>query len=102
MFQNLISNALKFIDKEKGIVEIDVLDKKTHYQFSIKDNGMGIEEKYHKKIFEIFHSLNKSKDSTGIGLSIVKKIIELHEGEIWLESEPNLGTTFYFTLKKYQ
>jgi len=102
LFQNLISNALKFIDKEKGIVEIDVLDKKTHYQFSIKDNGMGIEEKYHKKIFEIFHSLNKSKDSTGIGLSIVKKIIELHEGEIWLESEPNLGTTFYFTLKKYQ
>jgi len=58
------------------------------------------DKKFHNKIFKIFHSLNKSKDSTGIGLSIVKKIVDLHEGEIWLESEPNIGSTFYFTLKK--
>ncbi|PWH82017.1 PAS domain-containing sensor histidine kinase [Algibacter marinivivus] len=100
LFQNLISNAIKFIDKEKGFVKINVENLQTHYQFSIADNGMGIEKKFHDKIFKIFHSLNKSKDSTGIGLSIVKKIIDLHEGEIWLESEPGKGTTFFFTLKK--
>lgn len=100
LFQNLISNAVKFIDKGKGLVEIDVVDLNTYYKFSIKDNGMGIDKKYHDKIFKIFHSLNKSKHSTGIGLSIVKKIIDLHEGNIWLESEPNVGTTFFFTIKK--
>ncbi|WP_026754790.1 PAS domain-containing sensor histidine kinase [Sediminibacter sp. Hel_I_10] len=100
LFQNLISNAVKFCDKEEGLIEIDVLEKKNFYQFSVKDNGMGIEKKFHDKIFKIFHALNKSKDSTGIGLSIVKKIVDLHDGDIWLESEPNVGTTFYFTLKK--
>ncbi|TXD49166.1 PAS domain-containing sensor histidine kinase [Polaribacter sp. IC073] len=100
LFQNFISNAIKFCDKEIGIIEIDYCDKNTFHQFSIKDNGIGIEKKYHEKIFQIFHSLNKRKDSTGIGLSIVKKIIDLHEGNIWLESEPNVGTTFYFTIKK--
>ena len=100
LFQNLISNAVKFIDKEKGLIEIDVLEQKTTYQFSIKDNGMGIDKKYHDKIFKIFHSLNKSKDSTGIGLSIVKKIVDLYKGEIWLESIPEEGTTFYFTISK--
>lgn len=100
VFQNLISNAVKFIDKENGRIEIDVIAKKEHYQFSIKDNGIGIEKKFHAKIFKIFHALNKRKDSTGIGLSIVKKIVNLHEGKIWLESEPNVGSTFYFTLKR--
>ena len=100
VFQNLVSNAIKFSDKDKGIIEIDFLSKKDHYQFSIKDNGIGIEKKFHDKIFKIFHVLNKSKDSTGIGLSIVKKIINLHEGEIWLKSQPKIGSTFYFTLKK--
>ncbi|WP_179337146.1 PAS domain-containing sensor histidine kinase [Winogradskyella ludwigii] len=100
LFQNLISNAVKFIDKEKGLITIDFEDLKSHYKFSIKDNGIGIEKQFHDKIFKIFHALNKSKDSTGIGLSIVKKIVDLHEGQIWLESEVNVGTTFYFTLKK--
>lgn len=102
VFQNLISNSVKFIDKKCGSIIVDVEDLKSHYKFSIKDNGIGIEKKYHDKIFKIFHSLKKSKDSSGIGLSIVKKIIALHEGDIWLESEPNVGTTFYFTLKKEQ
>ncbi|PWG06782.1 sensor histidine kinase [Polaribacter aquimarinus] len=101
LFQNFISNAIKFCDKEKGFVEIDCLEKPTFYQFSIRDNGIGIEEKYHTKIFQVFHSLNKREDSSGIGLSIIKKIIDLYEGDIWLESQVNEGTTFYFTIKKY-
>ncbi|MFB9052772.1 PAS domain S-box protein [Formosa undariae] len=100
VFQNLISNAIKFIEKETGYIEIDFEDIDTHYKFSIKDNGVGIDKKFHHKIFKIFHALNKSKESTGIGLSIVKKIVELHEGEIWLDSQVEAGTTFYFTLKK--
>ena len=100
VFQNLIGNAIKFTDKNDGLIEIDAVDKKTFYQFSIKDNGIGIDKKFHDKVFKIFHSLNKSKESSGIGLSIVKKIVNLYHGEIWLESLPKIGTTFYFTLKK--
>ena len=96
----MISNAIKFNDKEKGIITIDYEEKKTYHQFAVSDNGIGIEKKYFDKIFKIFHSLKQSKDSSGIGLSIVKKIIDLYQGEIWIESEPNEGTTFYFTLKK--
>lgn len=100
VFQNLISNAIKFIDKPTGIIDIDVQDMVSHYKFSVKDNGIGIEKKFHDKIFKIFNTLNKSKDSTGIGLSIVKKVVDLYEGKIWIESQINIGTTFYFTLKK--
>lgn len=100
VFQNLISNAVKFNDKEKGCIEIDAKEDGKYYTFSIKDNGIGIEPQFHEKVFKIFHSLNKSKDSTGIGLSLVKKIVNLHDGKIWLESKPCEGTTFYFTLKK--
>ncbi len=99
VFQNFLSNAIKFCDKEIGIIEIDYKENQEYHQFSIKDNGIGIEKKYHDKIFKVFHSLNKREDSTGIGLSIVKKIIELYDGNIWLESEPNKGTTFFFTIK---
>lgn len=100
LFQNLISNAVKFNDKKKGVIEINVFDKKSFFQFSIKDNGIGIDKKYHNKIFKIFHALHENKDSTGIGLSIVKKIIDFFKGEIWIESELKKGTTFHFTLKK--
>ena len=100
LFQNLISNAIKFNDKEKGLIEIDVEEQNSFYQFSIKDNGVGIEKKHHEKIFKIFHALNNNKESTGIGLSIVKKIVDLYKGEIWLSSTPNEGTTFFFTIKK--
>lgn len=100
VFQNLISNAVKFIDKKTGLVEVDVKEQSTHFQFSIEDNGIGINPKFHDKIFKIFHSLNARKDSSGIGLSIVKKVVDLHEGKVWLESEENVGTTFYFTIKK--
>lgn len=100
LFQNLISNAIKFIDKEKGIITINVQNQTDYYLFSIQDNGIGIEKQFHDKIFKVFHSLKKSKDSSGIGLSIVQKIVELHQGKIWLESIPMQGTTFFFTLKK--
>lgn len=100
LFQNLISNAVKFIDKNLGEITIDFEDLKSHYKFKVQDNGIGIDKNYHDKIFKIFHSLRKSKDSSGIGLSIVKKIVDLHEGEVWLDSIPNVGTIFYFTLKK--
>jgi PAS domain S-box-containing protein len=100
VFQNLIGNAIKFSNKKRGFVEIDFKTINDYYEFSIKDTGIGIEKKYHSKIFKIFHTLDKSKYSTGIGLSIVKKIVNLHEGEIWLESQPNKGSTFFFTIKK--
>ncbi|GAK88370.1 sensory transduction histidine kinase [Nonlabens ulvanivorans] len=100
LFQNLLSNAVKFIDKEKGLIEVSCEELETHHKFKIKDNGIGIDPAFHDKIFKIFHALNKNKDSTGIGLSIVKKIVDLHEGKIWLESEVGEGATFFFTLKK--
>ncbi len=100
LFQNFISNAIKFNNKEKGIIQIDVLENKLFYQFSVKDNGIGIEKKYHDKIFKIFHSLKTSKESSGIGLSIIKKIVDLYKGKVWVESQLNIGSTFYFTIKK--
>ncbi|CAL2080349.1 sensor histidine kinase [Tenacibaculum sp. 190524A05c] len=100
LFQNLISNAIKFNDKENGLIEIEFTEETTFYQFTVKDNGIGIEKEFHDKIFKVFQSLTKREDSTGIGLSIVKKIVDLYKGTIWLESTPQLGTTFYFTIKK--
>lgn len=100
LFQNLMSNAINYIDKEKGLVEIDFQDTKDFYIFSIKDNGVGIAKEYHEKIFKIFNTLGAFEKSTGIGLSIVKKVIELYKGEIWLESEVGMGTTFFFSIKK--
>ncbi len=100
LFQNLIDNAIKFCEKKKGIINIDIEDCNSFYKFSIKDNGIGIEKRHFERIFKIFQSLEESKDSTGIGLSIVKKIVNNYKGEIWLESEIGKGTTFYFTIKK--
>lgn len=100
LFQNLIGNSIKYNDKENGYVKIDVKEQPSYYEFSIKDNGIGIEKKHFNKIFKIFQALKKSKNSSGIGLSIVKKIVDMYGGEVWLESELNKGTTFYFTLKK--
>ena len=100
LFQNLISNAISYCDKEKGIIEVDVEQSFKEYTFSVKDNGIGIDKEYHDKIFQIFQSLNKRENSTGIGLSIVKKIVDLYNGKIWLDSKIGEGTTFYFTIEK--
>ncbi len=100
LFQNLLSNAIKYIDKDQGVVVLDCVSEGIYWKFSVQDNGVGIDEKYFKKIFKVFQVLDEGGDSTGVGLSIVKKIIDLYKGEIWLESSKNKGTIFYFTLLK--
>ncbi|WP_298777662.1 ATP-binding protein [uncultured Polaribacter sp.] len=100
LFYNLIHNGLKFNNKEKGIVEINFEEQNDFWKFSVKDNGNGIEKKYFDKIFIAFQKLEDDFKSTGIGLSIVKKIVETFNGEIWLESIPKIETTFFFTIKK--
>ncbi len=100
LFQNLISNAVAHIERKKGLVKISCEDCKKYWKFQIEDNGVGIPEEYHEKIFKIFQTLDTREKSTGIGLSIVKKIVDLYGGNIWLESEPGVGTSFYFTIKK--
>ena len=102
VFQNLLSNAIKFIDKPQGQIIIDYTEENTYWQFSITDNGLGIEEKYFDKIFQVFQKLSNDEDSdsTGIGLSLVKKIVEMYGGNVWVESEVGQGSTFFFTLKK--
>lgn len=100
LFQNLIANAIAYNDKPVGTVDISVESKGDFWQFAIKDNGKGIDAVYFKKIFKTFEKLENNGKSTGIGLSIVKKIIDLYGGKIWLESQLEKGTTFFFTLKK--
>ncbi|WP_117885680.1 sensor histidine kinase [Aureibaculum luteum] len=100
VFQNLITNAINYNDKKNGVIEIGYEDKNDFWQFYIKDNGIGIDQAYFEKIFKTFHKLENKVGSTGIGLSIVKKIVDLYGGKIWLESQLTKGTTFYFTLKK--
>jgi len=100
LFQNLIDNAIKYNDKPEGVIEIGVEEQEHFWQFYVKDNGKGIEAVYFKKIFKTFQKLDSSPNSSGIGLSIVKKIVSLYGGTVWLESQINKGTTFYFTLKK--
>jgi PAS domain S-box-containing protein len=103
VFQNLISNSLKYHRKnEPPTIVIACKESKTQYQFSIKDNGIGIAPEYFDKVFIIFQRLhNKDEYSgTGMGLAIAKKIIENMGGKIWIESEEGKGSTFYFTLLK--
>jgi light-regulated signal transduction histidine kinase (bacteriophytochrome) len=100
LFQNLIDNAIKYNDKSEGRIEIGVTDDDTFWKFFVKDNGKGIEKNYFDKIFKTFQKLENNPESSGIGLSIVKKIVILYGGDIWVESELQSGTTFYFTLKK--
>ncbi|OGO79481.1 MAG: hypothetical protein A2Y23_07180 [Clostridiales bacterium GWB2_37_7] len=100
VFQNLLSNAIKFMDKPYGKIQIGCKTIEGFWEFSVKDNGPGIDEKYFNKIFMIFQTLQPRDkfESTGVGLSIVKKIIETDGGKIWLTSELKKGTTFYFTI----
>ena len=102
VFQNLVSNAVKYIDKPKGIVKIGCSKENGYWKFRVADNGPGIEEKYFEKIFQVFQTLDPpdKQESTGIGLALVKKIIEMYGGKIWVESEVGSGSTFFFTLPK--
>lgn len=102
VFQNLIGNAVKFIDKPVGFVTISCADEGAMWRFAVKDNGPGIDSRYYDQIFQIFQTLSPPDDkgSTGIGLTLVKKIVEMHGGTIWVESNLGEGSTFFFTLPK--
>ena len=102
VFSNLISNAVKYNDKPLGRIGCRYKSVSGFHQFSIKDNGPGIEEEYHEKVFKVFQTIEARdvKESTGIGLSIVKKIIEEIGGTIHIESEQNKGCSFIFTVPK--
>jgi PAS domain S-box-containing protein len=100
VFQNLISNAIKFRGEDDPKIHIGLIRESEQWLFSVKDNGIGIDSKHKDRIFEVFKRLHKRRDypGTGIGLSICKKIIERHGGNIWVESELGYGSVFYFTL----
>ena len=102
VFSNLISNAVRYMDNPEGYVKIGCVEDGDFWKFSVADNGSGIEEKYFSKIFEIFQmlSLRDETENIGIGLSIVKKVVELYDGRVWVESEVGKGSTFFFTLPK--
>ncbi len=101
VFGNLILNGLKYNESDKKMIEIGVFSEAGQDVFYVKDNGIGIAQEHQDKVFRIFkrlHSKETYGGGTGIGLAIVKRIIEYHNGSIWLNSAPNMGTTFYFTL----
>jgi signal transduction histidine kinase len=100
VFQNLIGNALKFCKAERPVVRISAERHGGEWRFSVADNGIGIEAQYRDRIFMIFQRLHQQAEypGTGIGLAVVKRIVERNGGRIWLESEPGKGTTFFFTL----
>ncbi|HWJ28429.1 MAG TPA: ATP-binding protein, partial [Flavisolibacter sp.] len=101
LFQNLISNAIKYRHSQRSLlITIEVTELSDEYKFSISDNGIGIDPEFFEKIFVVFKRLHRKDEysGSGIGLAICKKIVELHGGKIWVESKPDIGTTFYFTL----
>ncbi|TCL13742.1 histidine kinase/DNA gyrase B/HSP90-like ATPase [Roseivirga ehrenbergii] len=98
LFQNLIENSIKYSDKPFCQIRVGARKVEEGNEFYVKDNGMGIEAKYFDKIFQVFQSLDGNQKSSGIGLSVVKKIVDSYGGKVWLESEKGLGTTFFFTL----
>lgn len=103
LFQNLISNAVKFRNKDMVCtIQLEVKELARHWEFSIKDNGIGIPKKHQGKIFQPFKKLHSSSEfeGSGIGLATCMHIVQLHKGQIWVDSEVGEGTTFYFTIAK--
>lgn len=100
LFQNLIANGLKFQNGHEPVILINIEQKDGFYQFSFRDNGIGIDTRYFNKIFVMFERLHDQEEyaGTGLGLNICKRAVENHHGKIWLESTLGEGTTFYFTL----
>ncbi|OHB64779.1 MAG: hypothetical protein A2Y77_01015 [Planctomycetes bacterium RBG_13_62_9] len=103
LFQNLLSNAVKYMDKPAGRIQVGCVEEGDFWRFNVTDNGPGIEEKHFERIFRIFQTLAPKDEceSTGVGLALVKRIVELYGGRVWLESEVGKGSTFFFTLPKH-
>jgi len=102
VFENLVSNAIKYMGKPAGDIYVGCEDAGLHWKFSVRDTGPGIEERYFEKIFQIFQTLaaRDDRESTGIGLAIVKKNVELSGGRVWVESKPGQGSAFFFLIPK--
>lgn len=102
LFYNLVSNAIKYMDKPQGRVHIGCVDQGSEWHFCVTDNGPGIAARHVDKIFQLFQTLapRDRVESTGVGLALVKKIVELYHGRIWLDSVPGSGTTFWCALPK--
>jgi len=102
LMQNLVGNALKYHGDAKPIITIDVIENESEWVFTVKDNGIGIDQQYSEKIFIIFQRLHNQDEysGTGVGLSVCKKIVEKHGGKIWVDSSPGEGSTFFFTYPK--
>src|SRR5262249_39783761 len=100
LFQNLISNAIKYRSAEEPRIEISAERQDGPWRFSVRDNGIGISPAYHQRIFRLFQRLHTAHEypGTGIGLALCKKIVQTHGGDIWVESEAGKGSTFMFTL----
>jgi light-regulated signal transduction histidine kinase (bacteriophytochrome) len=104
VFQNLMSNAIKYMGQEQGEIHIGHSQHQGFWQFFVRDTGVGIEARDWEKVFQIFQTLTPrdQADSTGVGLAIVKKIVEMYGGHIWVTSEVGKGSTFYFTLPRWE
>jgi signal transduction histidine kinase len=102
VFQNLLTNAVKYMDKPEGQIVVACEDQGPMWKFRVTDNGPGIEEKYYERIFKIFQTLapKDEYESTGVGLTLVKKIVEMVGGKVWVESVVGQGSTFLFTWPK--
>jgi chemotaxis family two-component system sensor kinase Cph1 len=100
LFQNLIGNAIKYRSSEAPMVRVSASRQGDSWVFSVQDNGIGIAEQYHPRIFQLFQRLHSQKQysGTGIGLAICQRIVDRHGGHLWVESEPNRGSTFYFSI----
>lgn len=106
VFHNLISNAIKYNDKTVPTIHVGCTEKINpdtqlpEYEFFVRDNGVGIKKEYFDKIFQIFQRLQRDEEGTGIGLTIVRRVVEWHGGRVWIESEEGKGTTFFFSIPK--